>query len=89
MSNIEKPIIHMNGDSPKELTEQYSNAANAVDDAIAAIANTFPHLRNYYVSRDPQSGDRAREQHDSRCSRLIAVRKELRELAEHCFSYVK
>ena len=43
------PIIHTNGTSARELTEGYSNARMAMENAITAIAKIEFNARDYYV----------------------------------------
>lgn len=89
MKDLQKPIIHLNGDSARDLVEQYSDAAMAIEDAIKEVAQTYPHMRNYYVDPDPEAGQRAQEQHESRLTRLLEVKEELKQLAMHCADFLK
>ena len=43
------PTIHLNGTSARELTEGYSNARIAMENAITAIAKIEFNARDYYV----------------------------------------
>ncbi len=85
MNKLTLPIIHMNGTSAQSLAEGYSDAAQAVGDAIKAICNAGFHQRDYYVSREPEAFEKARAEHNARMEKLIVVQKELEEIALHCF----
>lgn len=82
-----KPTIHLNGTSADELLKNYRAAYNAILNAQAALQQTAPHGRDYYV----QSGDSiavAISQHVSRVQRLETVRREIEELAIHVSDHV-
>lgn len=85
MSNLTMPTIHLNGTSRSELLEQQVVAIDAVRKAIDALQQASPNGRDYYV-QGGHAFTAAREEHTSRLSRLVEVRKELEEIAEHTAS---
>jgi hypothetical protein len=71
------PILHLNGSSHKNLTEQYSNAYNAVQTALHELRHAAPHGRDYYVQSDPAAYTKAAGEHADRMTRLQTVSDEL------------
>jgi len=74
------PTVHLNGTSKESLVEQLSEANNAVQDALKALGQANPHMRDYYVQEDG-AFYWARDQHGDRMRRLASVGRELVEVA--------
>lgn len=51
-STIAHPIIHLNGNSKKALSEQYLEALRKLDNALDAMRGIDFHPRDYYVKGD-------------------------------------
>lgn len=80
--NVTAPMVHLNGTSRRELTEQYENAARAVRDALKAVGESAPNGRDYYLQGTlPQ----AQREHESRITRLASVLDELEQLFEEVY----
>ena len=75
------PTIHLNGTSRERLIEQYTAAADAINDAYHALMAAAPNGRDYYP-QGPQAMEAATREHIDRLSRLDAIHFELVELAE-------
>jgi hypothetical protein len=76
------PTIHMNGTSPKDLLEDQMRAMASIATAIEDIQRAGPNGRDYYT-QGPDAFAQARMEHEQRLVRLIGVRKELEQIAEH------
>lgn len=74
------PTIHMNGTSKESLLDDACNVMSAIAKAIDVACAAAPNARDYYT-QGPEAFGKARDEHDSRCERLDAVRKEYEELA--------
>lgn len=70
------PTINLNGTSADALIEQYAKAATAVADAIKAVAEAWPHGRDFQTMK-PCAHRRATEQHDDRMAWLRSVHADL------------
>lgn len=75
------PTVHLNGTSRDGLLEPICKATDAIHDAIAAVAETAPNARDYYV-QGPDAFQVARKQHECRMHKLADVIRELREIGE-------
>ncbi len=75
------PTVHINGTSRDELLRSYESAYNAVQAAIAAVIDSGPHARDYYV-QGPDAFTKASNEHCDRITRLADVRNELLVLLE-------
>lgn len=78
-----KPTIHMNGTSPQDLLEGYSDAMEKVSDAVCALKNVAPNGRDYYPQGDAALSQAIRE-HNERVKAVELVLQELTDLALHC-----
>lgn len=81
MSDVITPTVHMNGSSAEMLHSDYVNAVYALNEAIAAVQQTAPHGRDYYVQDDPDAYVKARAQHLNRLACLNNMLRELETLA--------
>ncbi len=75
------PTVHLNGSSGGSLFEAYIEAIDALNKARDIMIDTSPHLRDYYVSSDPNAFNKARDQHIERQGKIRMVIDELTELA--------
>ena len=78
------PAIHLNGTAKQDLLEQWSDASEALVNAIVKLNAAGPNGRDYY----PQGSDafeQALNEHIERVTKLRDVRKELQELMEHVY----
>lgn len=75
------PTVHLNGSGARLLMDQYSKALVALRAAKEALSNTAPHMRDYYVQREPGGYDKARSEHIVRLACLEQVEDELQLLA--------
>jgi ketosteroid isomerase-like protein len=82
MSDIKKPTVHMNGSGKKRLVEQYSNAMHALNNAIQALNEAYPHGRDYYVQGDGVIDAACREQ-DARIKAVRTVRNDIMDILRH------
>jgi hypothetical protein len=73
------PSVSLNGTGKKLLLEQYLEAMNKIEDAIAALGATNPHGRDFVGRNDDFIT--ARNEHSRRVRALQAVRHELEEIA--------
>lgn len=78
---LQVPTVHLNGTGKRGLTEPLLDAYRAVREACAALNQTAPHARDYYVQEDPQAYEKAREQYEARGRKLVEVMDELMVLA--------
>jgi len=81
------PTIHLNGTSAQELLAKYQEAAHAVNIAMAMLALSGPHGRDYYP-QDQYRGegkaiDAAYAEHCARMEKLKSVYEELQALVEN------
>ena len=72
-TNIITPIIHLNGDSFRTLTDQLEHAYEAVCAAEKALRAAAPNARNFYP--DPGRYERALAQHRTRLGLLAELRE--------------
>lgn len=76
------PTVHLNGTSKQSLLDDLEEAHWKLREAIEALAKIGPNARDYY----PQGVDAystARAEHGARLQKLIDVRIELEQIAEH------
>ena len=74
------PTIHLNGTGSKALLEQLRDASDALDAALKAMGEAYPHGRDYY----PQGQEaiyRATAEADKRLVAVRTVKDELDALA--------
>lgn len=67
------PSVHMNGTSQKSLLDSRGDAYDALNKAYEVLKQTAPNGRDYYVSDDPKSLERATEQHMARLRAIQSV----------------
>lgn len=77
-----KPTIHMNGSGKQHLTEQYTNVTNALNAALNALSEAYPHGRDYYV-QGPEAIDAAVREHDARIEAVRTVYKDMLQMLRH------
>lgn len=74
------PTIHLNGTSKERLIEALCEASGKLNEAYAALKETAPNGRDYYVQGNTALINAIAE-HSSRLRRIDDVRKELNQLA--------
>lgn len=77
--SIIHPVVHLNGTSREFLLEQYSEAADALRQAIRTLP--APHGRDYYPKGDKVWLE-ANMQHIERLKKLESVLKDIQEIGE-------
>lgn len=75
------PTVHLNGTAGEVLLDQYTSAAQAVQQAIAAVCDAGPNARDYYV-QGTDAGFAAQREHEARVAALKRVRDDLAAIAE-------
>lgn len=73
------PTIHLNGTIATRLLEPLSAAFDKLEEAYAALKETAPNGRDYYVQGDHAMG-RAVNEHMKRLARIDAVKAEVEML---------
>jgi hypothetical protein len=81
-TDIQLPLVHLNGTRASDLIDANLKAANAIREAISAIQRAYPNARDYYPLGNDASA-RAMREHESRIARLNEVRAELMAIVEH------
>jgi hypothetical protein len=79
---MQYPTLHLNGTSATDLLEQTLNATHAVSDAITKLEAAAPNARDYYPAGQDALLWASRE-YQSRIDRLVSVKNELMDIAEH------
>ena len=74
------PTIHLNGTSAKALQDGYEKANVALGEAMAAVVETAPNARDYYV-QGPDAYRTAQAEHDARMAALITICTDMAALA--------
>lgn len=82
MSDLELPVVHLNGTSAESLSEQFRAAKTALEYALEACSKAAPHGRDYYPSGSG-SYTRATKQYIARQQKLVDVLQEVTEIYEH------
>lgn len=78
---MQLPQININGTARSDLLEQYLTAKRALDHAIEALAEAYPHGRDYQTL--PHGAhQQAMNEHADRMRRLRTIRAEVETLAE-------
>jgi hypothetical protein len=80
------PKIHSNGSDPLKLIEGYTEAIEAVRNAIDKLEACFPHARDYYINNYVNNASAtkiAMEEHLARIQKLIGIWSELKALVEN------
>lgn len=70
------PSVHLNGTSHADLMKQYQTAYDALTAAIAALRESAPHGRDYYV-QSPEAYTKAAAEHTWRLQQLEHIQSEL------------
>ena len=78
------PTIHMNGTSAKSLILVYDRAFDAIEQAIAALKQTTPNMRDYYP-QGQAAFDNATTEHLARIGKLVEVQTEIETLMGHAY----
>lgn len=86
MSDIKKPSIHMNGSGKQHLMDQYRAALYALNSALNALNDAYPHGRDYYVQGDDVIYTACREQ-DARIAAVKKVRDDMESIVTHINSF--
>lgn len=78
------PIIHLNGSSREALIEQLREVAWAVQKAQEALAQAYPHQRDYY----PKDGlyEQAKAQHEWRRKQLADLQASIEAETEQLYA---
>ncbi len=79
---MQLPTIHRNGTSADSLTEDLCDAMTALLDAIKAVEQCAPNMRDYYLGEGADYTVACAE-HAERLKQIVAVRRELNTIAEH------
>jgi len=79
---IEFPTLHSNGSGAAALTEGLCDASEALRGAIAALEQSAPNARDYYIISDT-AFSRARDQHVARVRALMKIRTEIESIVAH------
>jgi len=82
------PTIHSNGTSAQCLTEGYTEARLAVENAIEQLAKVEFNSRDYYVQNVTAWSSAVAGRADL-FEKLRAVASELAKLEEHCADFIK
>lgn len=77
------PTINLNGESGQSHMEKLSEARRAMDAALKAVAECYPHGRDYQTVGDPTVHNRAHAQHDRRMYCLRRIDAELETIEEN------
>jgi hypothetical protein len=82
------PTIHLNGSSAQSLTDDYSHARRAVQEAITALMSVDFNSRDYYV-QGPNAWTEAVRQREEIYQHLSDVFDALHEHELHCSQFIK
>lgn len=72
------PTVNINGTDGAALRHGYMLALNAVNDAIVAMGQTFPHGRDYQLA--PERASVARAEFEAHVTAMAKVRDYLEEI---------
>ena len=82
------PTIHLNGSSAKSLTDDYSRARRAVQEASIALMSVDFNARDYYVQGPSAWTEAVKQRHDL-YQHLSDVFDALHEHELHCSKFIK
>ena len=85
---MQKPMIHLNGDTAETLADLNFDALQRVTDAMEAIMKATPNARNFYPI-GPDAYPTARAEHVARLESLAKVAADLSAIAEHCVDHIR
>jgi hypothetical protein len=85
---MQLPLIHMNGNSGKQLGSQYFEALRALQKFEEAFQNIDFHARDYYPLGD-EAWLKARAQRQVQWSNIGSLRNYLDAHAGHCFELAR
>ena len=88
-SSLILPTIHLNGTSAKSLTEDYSHARRAVQEAMTALEAVDFNARDYYVHSNPAAWTQAVSQRHDIYQHLSDAFNALHEHEIHCSQFIK
>jgi phosphoribosylformylglycinamidine (FGAM) synthase-like enzyme len=83
------PTIHLNGSSAQCLTDDYSHARRAVQEAITALKAVDFNARDYYVHSNPAAWMQAVRQREEIYQHLSDAFNALHEHELHCSQFIK
>lgn len=72
------PLVHLNGSGERRLIEGYSAAIQALRDAQRKVAETYPHMRDFYIA--PDGEERFRRADAAHRRRLRVIEEMIDEL---------
>lgn len=82
-NNLVAPTVHLNGSDGKQLHKTLEAAIDAVDKAVNAVMECYPHGRDYYPQNDDAAYTWARDQHNERVKALTKVQADLTEISRN------
>lgn len=82
------PTIHLNGTSAKSLTEDYTQARRAIQEAMNALQAVDFNARDYYV-QGPAAWTAAVQQRHDVYEHLSAAFNAMHEHETHCSQFIK
>tara|TARA_Y100000310_G_C20285717_1_gene624766 strand:+ start:230 stop:493 length:264 start_codon:yes stop_codon:yes gene_type:complete len=80
MSDLALPTLHLNGSGQQNLYDQFSDATEALRNAIETMRRMTPNGRDYYVQGDADCYREAMAQHEARVLKVSGVLEEIEEL---------
>lgn len=84
-SELQLPLIHMNGNSGRALGTQYFTALQSLNELEMNFMDIEFHQRDYYPLGD-EAFERAREERTAIKIKLSEIRRYLEKHSEHCFA---
>jgi len=82
------PTIHLNGTGARSLTDGYTEARRAVQDAMTALQNVDFNARDYYPQGQLAWLDAVRQRQEL-FNKLATVQHELFNIEVHCAEFFK
>ena len=78
---MKKPTIHSNGTSAKDLTSNFCNIYEQVDELMKALREGMPHGRDYYP-QGPQVINEAQQEFRDKLKFLEKMKEEIQTVVE-------
>lgn len=78
---MKTPTVHLNGTPRDRLVEQYSDAANALREALSRMGEACPNARDYYT-QGPDAFQEAVKEHGARVERVAVTLREIEQILE-------